>query len=74
MSAIEERPDGRLIVTVRLTLYPKRDDDLIALVRSAPHGGLAGMIREAMRSGLGPVLRSSQAEEMPDLSGLGWKV
>lgn len=43
------------MVTVRLTLQPGRDDDLIAIVRSAPKGALAAIIREAMRSGVQPV-------------------
>lgn len=40
------------MVTVRITLQPGRDDDLIELVTSAPKGALAGLIREAMRSGV----------------------
>jgi len=47
----EVRPNGNLIVTVRMTLQPGRDDDLIALVQMAPRGRLAAMVREAIRSG-----------------------
>jgi hypothetical protein len=46
------RPDGTLIITVRVTLKPGRDDDLITIVRTAPPRGLAAAIREAMRSGV----------------------
>jgi len=38
------------VVGVRITFKPGRDDDLIALVLSAPK--LAPAIREAMRSGV----------------------
>jgi len=51
VSAIVEKDDGTLVVTVRLTLKPGRDDALIALVHSAPYRGLAATVREAMRSG-----------------------
>jgi hypothetical protein len=48
---VVEREKGTLVVTVRITLQPGRDDDLIELVNTAPKGALAGLIREAMRSG-----------------------
>ena len=48
--SIVRKPDGTLVVGVRITLKPGRDDDLIALVLSAPK--LAPAIREAMRSGV----------------------
>jgi len=51
VSAIVEKDDGTLVVTVRLTLKPGRDDALIALVHSAPYRGLAASVREAMRNG-----------------------
>jgi hypothetical protein len=47
---IVRKPDGTLVVGVRITLKPGRDDDLIALVVSAKK--LAPAIREAMRSGV----------------------
>ncbi len=47
---IVRKPDGTLVVGVRITLKPGRDDDLIELVLSAPK--LAPAIREAMRSGV----------------------
>lgn len=47
---IVKKPDGTLVVGVRITLKPGRDDDLIALVLSADK--LAPAIREAMRSGV----------------------
>jgi len=48
---VSRRVGGTLVVTVRITLQPGRDDDLIELVETAPRGALAGLIREAMRSG-----------------------
>jgi len=48
---VVERENGTLVVAVRITLQPGRDDDLIELVTNAPKGSLAGLIREAMRSG-----------------------
>lgn len=47
----ELRPNGNLVITVRITLQPGRDDDLITLIQMAPRGRLAAMVREAMRSG-----------------------
>ena len=49
--ANELRANGNLVITVRITLQPGRDDDLIELIAKAPKGALAGLIREAMRSG-----------------------
>jgi hypothetical protein len=49
--AVEQREKGTPVVTVRITLQPGRDDDLIELVHTAPKGALAGLMREAMRSG-----------------------
>lgn len=46
-----KKPDGTLVVTVRITLKPGRDDELIDLVKSAPPRGMAMTIREAMRNG-----------------------
>jgi hypothetical protein len=48
---VEKRVGGTLVVTVRITLQPGRDDDLIELITHAPKGALAGLIREAMRNG-----------------------
>jgi hypothetical protein len=75
--AAEIRPGGSRVVTVRLTLRPGRDDDLIALVEMAPRGRLAAMVREAMRSGVSSKAASFEAEteEGPlDMSGLGMDV
>ena len=73
----EVRPNGSLVVTVRMTLQPGRDDDLIALVQMAPRGRLAAMVREAMRSGTSN--RKStfycEAEEVQmDLSNLALEI
>jgi len=67
------RPNGNLVVTMRLTLQPGRDDDLIALVNAAPRGALAGLVREAMRSGISPraVFLEEAEEETLDMTGLG---
>jgi hypothetical protein len=48
--SIIRKPDGTLVVGVRITLKPGRDDNLIALMLSAKK--LAPAIREAMRSGV----------------------
>jgi hypothetical protein len=69
MSCILEKPDGTLVVTVRITLRPGRDDAQIGLVRAAQRSKLAGMIRESMRSGLGAELVAVEDEDI-DLSGL----
>ena len=52
MSSIVEKPDGTVVVLVHLSLKPCRDDALIQLIRLAPNRGLAGIVREAMRSGI----------------------
>ncbi len=73
----EVRPGGSLVVTVRLTLRPGRDDDLIALVEMAPRGRLAAMVREAMRSGVSSKAANFEAEveEQPlDMSSLGMDI
>ena len=70
----EVRPDGTQVVTVRLTLKPGRDDDLIALVEMAPHGRLAAMVREAMRSGVTEKKQTFEVDQdtgLVDMSGLG---
>ena len=75
--AAEVRPGGSLVVTVRLTLRPGRDDDLIALVEMAPRGRLAAMVREAMRSGVSSkaVAFEIEVDASPlELSGLGMDV
>ncbi len=71
VNSITEKQDGTLVVTVRITLKPTRDDDLIALVRAAPPRGLAGVIREAMRNGIGQDSDVSSQEFDLDLGGLG---
>ncbi len=52
MPAIIEKRDGRMTVLVHLTLRPGRDDVLIQLIKEAPHGSLASIIREVMRNGI----------------------
>ena len=73
----EIRPNGSLVVTVRMTLQPGRDDDLIALVQMAPRGRLAAMVREAMRSGTSTQKSTfyCEAEEAQmDLSNLALEI
>ena len=71
VSAVLVRPDGTLVVTVRLTLKPGRDDDLIRLVQSAPRRGLSATVRESMRNGVIPQFISDAADdndlELPDI-------
>jgi len=71
--ASEIRANGNQVVTVRITLQPGRDDDLIELVAKAPKGALAGLIREAMRSGTASkVMYETEWTESPlEMSGLG---
>ena len=65
------RADGTLVLTVRVTLKPGRDDDLIALVLQAQPRGMAGVVREAMRSGVDAMRivedDEDDAFELPDL-------
>jgi len=51
MPAIHEKADGTLVLMVHMTLLAGRDDSLIRLIKSAPHRGLASVIRETMRTG-----------------------
>jgi hypothetical protein len=74
ISRLKPRPNGSLVVTIRLTLMPGRDDDLIAALESAPSGALAGIVREMMRSGaMGNIATEAVIHEPePDLSGMGF--
>jgi hypothetical protein len=71
--AVSKRLNGNLIVTVRITLQPGRDDELIELVARAPKGALAGLIREAMRNGTaGRATYETEWSETPlEMDGLG---
>jgi hypothetical protein len=67
--SIVKKPDGTIVVGVRITLKPGRDDDLIALVLGAKK--LAPAIRAAMRSG---VLKGTYTQlelDLDDLAGVG---
>jgi hypothetical protein len=74
MSAIVRRSDGTLVVTLRLTLKPGRDDALIALIQSAPNRGLASVVREAMRGGTPDSDPAGDCESLVDISGLGMEL
>ena len=67
--SIVKKPDGTLVVGVRITLKPGRDDDLIALVLSARK--LAPAIREAMRSGVLQGTFSPQELDQNAMESLG---
>lgn len=71
MSALETKPDGTLVLTVRITLKPGMDDDLINLVRSVKPRQMASTIRGAMRHGLSASMDAAAEEEEIDLFGLG---
>lgn len=73
---VVEREKGTLVVTVRITLQPGRDDDLIELVNTAPKGALAGLIREAMRSGTsGKVAYETEWTDTPlEMGSLGIEI
>lgn len=69
---VQTRTGGTLVVTVRLTLVPGRDDDLIAAIQAAPHGTLAALIREMMRTGASNANQTETLiEPEPDITGLG---
>ena len=74
MSAIVRRPDGTLVVTLRLTLKPGRDDVLMAVIQSAPQRGLAAVVREAMRGGTQMLDQADESETHADISGLGMEL
>lgn len=70
MSSVIKKPDGTLVVTVRLTLKPSRDQALIDLVQRAPPRRLARAIREAMRTGVSTATLAAEDDELLDLSSL----
>jgi len=75
--AIFVRQNGNWVVTLRLTLRPGRDDELIALVQHAPKGALASLVREAMRSGVSSeaeAFEETPPEEAFDMSALGMEL
>ena len=67
--SIVKKPDGTLVVGVRITLKPGRDDELIALVLGARK--LAPAIREAMRSGVVKGMYNQMEFDLEDLAGVG---
>ncbi len=67
--SIVRKPDGTLVVGVRITLKPGRDDELIALVLGARK--LAPAIREAMRSGVVKGMYTQMELDLDDLAGVG---
>lgn len=73
MACIVEKPDGTIVVLVHLSLKPDRDDAIIQLLRSAPKRGLAGIVREAMRTGIGiaRIQNPEEEDEHFDLPDLG---
>ena len=50
--AVSRRKNGSYVISLRLTLQPGRDDDLLELVLNAPKGALSSLVREAMRNGI----------------------
>ncbi len=58
-----------MVVGVRITLKPGRDDDLIDLVLSAPK--LAPAIREAMRSGAVKMTYIQLEMDLDELNSVG---
>lgn len=75
--AISPCPNGNLVVTVRITLRPGRDDDLISLISAAPRGALAGLIREAMRNGVQvsrAIFMDEPEDEPLEMSALGMEI
>ena len=70
--SIVKKPDGTLVVGVRITLKPGRDDELIALVLGARK--LAPAIREAMRSGVVKGMYTQMDLGLDDLEGVGIEI
>ena len=74
--AYDEKTNGSVVVMVHLTLRAGRDDDMIQLVKTAPRGGLANIIRETMRTGIhrnDEELYEEEEVEM-DLSDWGFEI
>jgi hypothetical protein len=67
--SIVKKPDGTVVVGVRITLKPGRDDELIALVLGARK--LAPAIREAMRSGVVKGIYTQMELDLDDLTSVG---
>jgi len=67
------RPHGTMVVTVRITLQPGRDDDLIELIENTPKGALSAVIREAMRSGTNrqTTFETEWSDDPLEMGGLG---
>jgi len=64
-----------MVATLRITLVPVRDDDLIQMIKNAANGSLAGIVREAMRSGVlhqQPAESSGTDEDGFDFTGAGF--
>jgi hypothetical protein len=74
MSAIVQLPNGNLILTVRITLVPGRDDELIKLIQNAPDRGMAATIREAMRTGCNSMNGVYLEDDSLDMGSLGYDV
>jgi hypothetical protein len=75
--AVAKRKQGSLVFSIHLTLLPHRDADLIELLQNAPHGCLAGVVREAMRNGVTQAKVQSGIEEPEpdiDMDGLGMEL
>jgi hypothetical protein len=70
--SIVKKPDGTLVVGVRITLKTGRDDELIALVVGARK--LAPTIREAMRSGVVKGMYTQMDLGLDDLEGVGIEI
>jgi hypothetical protein len=70
--SIVRKPDGTLVVGVRITLKPGRDDDLITLVLSAKK--VAPAIREAMRSGVVKGTDTLLELNLDDLDAAGFEL
>ena len=70
--SIVRKLDGTLVVGVRITLKPGRDDDLIALVLSARK--LAPALREAMRSGVMKGTFDQLELNLDDLDAAGFEL
>jgi hypothetical protein len=77
MPKLVRRAEGSAVLRVAITLYPGRDDDLIAALEALPPGKTAGYIYQLMVGGArlaGADDAQAEVEQEEDLSGLGMEL
>jgi hypothetical protein len=66
MPSLIEKPDGTVILSVRVTLKPEKDKSIIALIRSVAPRGMSRFVRETMRNGAPKSLETSNTDDEDD--------